>query len=105
MPKTPRGRALTVFAILFGLLAISDLLKPFQFGGQQTGFAGGVGFESMEFIVEAIPRNGSDGDHNSVMKSGTSWYIHICEYVSFRPRPSGRSHRKGGGNLTWTRQT
>jgi hypothetical protein len=38
MPKTPRGRALTAFAILFGLLAISNLLKPFQFGGQQTGF-------------------------------------------------------------------
>jgi hypothetical protein len=38
MAQTPRGRALTAFALLFGLLAISNLLKPFQFGGQQTGF-------------------------------------------------------------------
>ena len=38
MPKTPRGRALTVFAILFALLAISNLLKPLQLGGDRTGF-------------------------------------------------------------------
>src|SRR5262245_14844412 len=38
MPQAQRGTALTVFAILFGLLAISNLLKPFQFGGEQTGF-------------------------------------------------------------------
>lgn len=38
MPKTPRGRALTVFAIAFALLAISNLLKPLQIGGEQTGF-------------------------------------------------------------------
>ena len=38
MPQSTRGRALTVFAILFGILAISNLLKPFQFGGEQTGF-------------------------------------------------------------------
>lgn len=38
MPQAQRGTALTIFAILFGLLAISNLLKPFQFGGEQTGF-------------------------------------------------------------------
>lgn len=38
MPQAARGRALTVFAILFGLLAVSNLLKPFRFGGEQTGF-------------------------------------------------------------------
>ena len=38
MPQAERGRALTIFAILFGLLAVSNLLKPFQFGGGQTGF-------------------------------------------------------------------
>jgi hypothetical protein len=39
MPTSKRGRALTVFAILFGILAISNLLKPLQLGGdQQTGF-------------------------------------------------------------------
>lgn len=36
MPQ--RGRALTIFAILFGILAVSNLLKPFQFGGERTGF-------------------------------------------------------------------
>ncbi len=30
MSETKRGTALTVFAILFGLLAISNLLKPLQ---------------------------------------------------------------------------
>ena len=38
MPKTPRGGALTVFAICFALLAISNLLKPLQIGGDRTGF-------------------------------------------------------------------
>ncbi len=38
MPKTPRGGALTVFAICFALLAISNLLKPLQIGGGHTGF-------------------------------------------------------------------
>jgi hypothetical protein len=38
MPQAQRGRALTIFAILFGLLAVSNLLKPFQFGGEHTGF-------------------------------------------------------------------
>ena len=38
MAQATRGTTLTVFAILFGLLAISNLLKPFQFGGEQTGF-------------------------------------------------------------------
>lgn len=32
-----RGRALTIFAILFGVLAISNLLKPLQLGAE-TGF-------------------------------------------------------------------
>jgi hypothetical protein len=38
MPQAERGSALTIFAVLFGLLAVSNLLKPFQFGGEQTGF-------------------------------------------------------------------
>jgi len=38
MAQAQRGTALTVFAILFALLAISNLLKPFQLGGDQTGF-------------------------------------------------------------------
>jgi len=33
-----RGTALTVFAVLFGMLAISNLLKPLQLGGDRTGF-------------------------------------------------------------------
>jgi hypothetical protein len=37
MSQATRGRALTIFAILFGLLAISNLLKPLQIGAQ-TGF-------------------------------------------------------------------
>lgn len=37
MPQAQRGTALTVFAILFGILAISNLLKPLQIG-DQTGF-------------------------------------------------------------------
>jgi len=38
MAATNRGRALSILAVLFGLLAISNLLKPFQFGGDETGF-------------------------------------------------------------------
>src|SRR5258706_16026028 len=37
MAKASRGTALTVFAVLFGLLAVSNLLKPLQIGSQ-TGF-------------------------------------------------------------------
>ena len=39
-PHVPvaRGRALTVFAILFALLAVSNFLKPLQLGGERTGF-------------------------------------------------------------------
>ena len=33
-----RGRVLSIFAVLFVLLAISDLLKPFGFEGGETGF-------------------------------------------------------------------
>jgi hypothetical protein len=33
-----RDRILTVFAVLFAVLAISNLLKPLQLGGEQTGF-------------------------------------------------------------------
>jgi hypothetical protein len=33
-----RGRILSIFAVLFVLLAISDLLKPFGFEGSETGF-------------------------------------------------------------------
>jgi hypothetical protein len=33
-----RGRALSMFAVLFVFLAISDFLKPFRFEGSDTGF-------------------------------------------------------------------
>jgi hypothetical protein len=33
-----RGRALSIFAVLFALLAISNLLKPFGIEGGETGF-------------------------------------------------------------------
>jgi len=39
MASEQRGPALTTFAILFGMLAFSNLLKPLQLGGEQhTGF-------------------------------------------------------------------
>src|SRR5262245_7464838 len=37
MAKASRGTALTVAAVLFGLLAVSNLMKPLQIGSQ-TGF-------------------------------------------------------------------
>jgi hypothetical protein len=33
-----RGRTLTTFAVLFAVLAVSNLLKPLQLGGPETGF-------------------------------------------------------------------
>ncbi len=38
MADAKRGRALTVFAVLFALLAVSNLLKPLQLEGPHTGF-------------------------------------------------------------------
>jgi len=38
MADSKRGAVLTTFAVLFGLLAVSNMLKPFQFGGERTGF-------------------------------------------------------------------
>jgi hypothetical protein len=38
MSKADRGSALTVFAVLFFVLAISNFLKPIQIGGEHTGF-------------------------------------------------------------------
>lgn len=38
MPTSARGPLLTTFAVLFALLAGSNLLKPLQLGGAQTGF-------------------------------------------------------------------
>jgi hypothetical protein len=38
MAETNHGRALKIFAVLFALLAVSNLLKPLQIGGEQTGF-------------------------------------------------------------------
>jgi len=35
-PQT--NRALNIFTVLFSILAISNLLKPLQLGGEQTGF-------------------------------------------------------------------
>ncbi len=36
--RPQRGRALTICAVLFVLLALSNLLKPFRFGGNDIGF-------------------------------------------------------------------
>lgn len=39
MAETKRGQALSIFAVLFALLAVSNLLKPLQLGDEQiTGF-------------------------------------------------------------------
>jgi hypothetical protein len=38
MAEPQHQRMFTVFAVLFGILAFSNLLKPFRFGGDQTGF-------------------------------------------------------------------
>lgn len=38
MAQSQRGMWLTVCAVLFVLLAVSNLLKPLQFGGARTGF-------------------------------------------------------------------
>ncbi len=38
MASKDRGTILTVFAILFGVMAISNFLKPFQLFGDQTAF-------------------------------------------------------------------
>ncbi len=38
MARSERGRALTIFAVLFALVAISNLLKPFHLEGADTGF-------------------------------------------------------------------
>lgn len=38
MADTNRSQIFTVFAVLFALLAVSNLLKPFQIEGEQTGF-------------------------------------------------------------------
>ena len=38
MAEEQRSQFFTIFTVLFALLAVSNLLKPFQFGGEQTGF-------------------------------------------------------------------
>ena len=38
MAEVNRGRVLSVFAVLFAILAVSNLLKPFHLGGEQAGF-------------------------------------------------------------------
>ncbi|MHB8384670.1 MAG: hypothetical protein ACYDC3_20310 [Candidatus Binataceae bacterium] len=38
MEQSKRGAALTIFSILFLLVAIEDLLKPFHLEGPTTGF-------------------------------------------------------------------
>lgn len=38
MSQAERGSTLTIFAVLFGLLGVSNLLKPLQIGGAETGF-------------------------------------------------------------------
>lgn len=38
MAQSTRGTWLTICAVLFGILALSNALKPLQLGGDQTGF-------------------------------------------------------------------
>ena len=38
MAEERRSQMFSVFAVLFALLAVSNLLKPLQIGGAQTGF-------------------------------------------------------------------
>lgn len=38
MAEASRGQALTIFAVLFVVLAVSNFLKPLQILGAQTGF-------------------------------------------------------------------
>ena len=38
MDRRERGTWLTIAAVLFALLAVSNLLKPLQIGGARTGF-------------------------------------------------------------------
>src|SRR5687767_5879738 len=38
MTEERQSQLFTVFAVLFALLAVSNLLKPFQIGGEETGF-------------------------------------------------------------------
>jgi hypothetical protein len=38
MTDQPRGRLLSIAAILFALLAVSNLFKPFKWWGENTGF-------------------------------------------------------------------
>jgi len=38
MAESNRSQVLTVFAVLLGILALSNFSKPFQWGGEQTGF-------------------------------------------------------------------
>ena len=38
MAQTERGTTLTIFAALFTILAVSNLFKPLQIGGAETGF-------------------------------------------------------------------
>lgn len=38
MAEANRGPVLTVFAVLFAILAVSNFLKPLQLGGEQTSF-------------------------------------------------------------------
>lgn len=38
MAEEQRSQLFMIFTVPFALLAVSNLLKPFQFGGEQTGF-------------------------------------------------------------------
>ena len=38
MAEAKRGGALTTFGVLFSILAVSNLLKPFRLEGEDTGF-------------------------------------------------------------------
>ena len=65
MDEAKRGGLLTTLAILFALVAIEDLLKPFKlegpetglvfFGTRQTGLANAILGSALGFVLLAYP--------------------------------------------------
>ena len=61
MAQTERGTTLTIFAVLFAILAVSNLLKPLQIGGED-GKEGAAGIRRVELhtlkaVDVVLPRN------------------------------------------------
>lgn len=72
MTTARRGSLLTTFAVLFSLLAISNLLKPFQLEGGTTGFV---------FLGERM-----SGFWNAVLGPLFGLYLAVYAFGIFRMR-------------------